>query len=331
MSLPILIIGSNSFSGSNLIKHLLLANNNVIAISRQKEIQNPYNPYSTLVTNSNFEFHQVDLNTNADKIIKICKKNNVSTIVNFSAQSMVGESWIYPEQWYKTNVVALSELISLFKMNNIKLNKFIHFSTPEVYGNTTGAIKENFSFMPTTPYAISRAAGDYHLKAMFETNGFPVIFTRAANVYGEHQSNYRIIPKTFIFGMTGKKLSLHGGGNSERSFIHIDDVSRSLLNITNNGIIGSSYHISTNKIIKISELVSMCCLIMGIEFDDISRVSEDRAGKDAVYRLDSSRLRDSLGWTDEIGLDEGLKRTCNWVRQNLDHILKFPTEYQHRK
>jgi dTDP-glucose 4,6-dehydratase len=99
----------------------------------------------------------------------------------------------------------------------------------------------------------------------------------------------------------------------------------------NNGIIGSSYHISTNKIIKISELVSMCCLIMGIEFDDISKVSEDRAGKDAVYRLDSSRLRDSLGWTDEIGLDEGLKRTYNWVKQNLDQILKFPTEYQHRK
>lgn len=331
MPLPILIIGSNSFSGSNLVKHLLLENYKVIAVSRQKEIQNPYNPYSNLVTSTNFRFYQVDLNTNADKIIKICKENNVSTIVNFSAQSMVGESWIYPEQWYKTNVVALSELISLFRINDIKLNKFIHFTTPEVYGNSTGTIKENFNFMPTTPYAISRAAGDYHLKSMYETTGFPVIFTRAANVYGEHQSNYRIIPKTFIFGMTGRKLSLHGGGNSERSFIHIDDVSRSLLKILDNGNIGSSYHISTNKIIKISELVSMCCSIMGIEYDDICRVTEDRPGKDAVYRLDSSRLRDSLGWTDEIGLDEGLKRTCNWVKKNLDHILKFPTEYQHRK
>ena len=116
---------------------------------------------------------------------------------------MVGESWINPDQWYQTNVVSLSKLISSLRINNIKLDKFIQFTTPEVYGNTTGLIRENFNFMPTTPYAISRSAGDLHLKAMFDNFDFPVIFTRAANVYGEHQSNYRILPKTFILGLTG--------------------------------------------------------------------------------------------------------------------------------
>lgn len=327
----ILVIGSNSFSGSSLIKSLLAIGYSVIAIGRQTEVKAPYNPYSNLITESNFKFYQIDLNSNENHIVDLCKNHGVNTIVNFSAQSMVGESWIYPDHWYQTNVVSLSKLISSFRLNNVELDKFIQFTTPEVYGNTAGSITENFNFMPTTPYAISRAAGDFHLKAMFDAFKFPVIFTRAANIYGEHQSNYRILPKTFILGLTGGKLPLHGGGSSERSFIHIDDVSSALIKIMNSGEIGSTYHISTNKIVTIKDIVKMCCSIMNLEFDDFCQIAEDRAGKDAAYKLDSTRIRSQLGWKDGIDLEEGLYRTYDWVQENLKEIMKSSLDYQHRK
>ena len=327
----ILVIGSNSFSGSSLIKSLLTAGLSVVAVSRREEVKALYNQYSNLTTESNFNFYQIDLNSNENEISNLCKKHNVNTVINFSAQSMVGESWINPDQWYQTNVVSLSKLISSLRINSIKLDKFIQFTTPEVYGNTTGLIKENFNFMPTTPYAISRAAGDLHLKAMFDNFDFPVIFTRAANVYGEHQSNYRILPKTFILGLTGKKLPLHGGGSSERSFIHIDDVSSALMKIIAGGEVGNTYHISTDRIVTIKKLVEMCCSIMNLDFEDFCQITEDRAGKDAAYKLDSTHIRSKLLWSDEISLEDGLSRTYDWVAANLNEILMYPLDYQHRR
>jgi dTDP-glucose 4,6-dehydratase len=324
----VLVLGSNSFSGSNLVNRLLQSNNKVIGVSRQPEIGAPYKPY---LNSDNFCFYQMDLNLDADRIVRVCAENNIDTIFNFSAQSMVGESWKYPEQWYETNIVALSVLIRNMIEKNLNLKKFIHFTTPEVYGATAEKIKENFDFAPTTPYAISRAAGDYHLLAMFKNFNFPVIFTRAANVYGEHQSNYRILPRVFINGLTSQKLNLHGGGQSKRSFIHIDDVSTALIAIMNSGEIGLTYHISTNQIVSIREIVEMCCEIMKIRIESLCIDSEERIGKDSSYRLDSDLLRESLGWRDKITLDHGLNKVYDWVNSNLGEILKHPLEYHHRK
>jgi dTDP-glucose 4,6-dehydratase len=328
MKRNILIIGSNSFSGSNLTSKLLIEGHRVLGISRQNEVQAPYKPYSL---NKNFEFYKLDLNNNMDDIVKLCLAREIDTIFNFSAQSMVGESWIYPDHWYETNIVALSKLINGLVKQKSRLLKFVQFTTPEVYGSTVGSIKENFNFSPTTPYAISRAAGDFHLRAMFESFAFPVIFTRAANVYGEYQSNYRVIPRTFIYGLTNRKLNLHGGGNSERSFIHIDDVSSALLSIMENGELGSTYHISSNTILTIREIVEKCCNIMDIEFDSLCNISDDRVGKDAAYKLDSTLIRNNLNWKDRVSLDEGLSRTYNWVHTNIYELLKQPLDYQHRK
>ncbi len=327
----VLVIGSNSFSGSSLIKSLLSADYYVIAIGRQEEVKAPYNPYAELIKETNFKFYQIDINKNENEIANLCKDNSINVVINFSAQSMVAESWIHPNHWYETNIVALSKLISSLRSNKIELDRFIQFTTPEVYGNTTGPIMENFNFMPTTPYAISRAAGDFHLKAMFDTFKFPVIFTRAANVYGEHQSNYRILPKTFLLGLTGGSLPLHGGGSSERSFIHIDDVSNALVKIIEQGELGNTYHISTNRFVTIKKIVQMCCSIMDLNFDDFCRITPDRDGKDAAYKLDSGRIRNELGWNDEIGLEDGLTRTYDWVKNNLNEILKSPLDYQHRR
>ena len=163
---------------------------------------------------------------------------------------MVAESWLNPSHWYRTNLLSQVEFHNeLRKLSFIK--KYIHISTPEVYGNNDNWIKENNNFKPTTPYSVSRAACDMHLLSFHNAYNFPVVFTRAANVYGPGQQLYRIIPRTILSALSKKKLNLDGGGYSQRSFIYITDVVKATLEITLKGT-GFELHISTKDAISMS-------------------------------------------------------------------------------
>ena len=180
----ILIIGSNSFGGSDFADFLLSKKFKVFGISRKYEIDKEHLRYKNNKYIKNFKFYKINLNIRKDikKLIQIIKKEKISYIINFAAQGMVAESWINPEDWYLTNVVSNSILIK--ELSKLKIKKYINFSTPEVYGNTPSLKRESNIFTPTTPYAISRSAQDLNLIAYFKTYNFPVVFTRAANIYG---------------------------------------------------------------------------------------------------------------------------------------------------
>ena len=174
-------------------------------------------------------------------------------------------------------------------------------TTPEVYGSTDGGwIKEHNHFIPSTPYAVSRAACDLHLQSFYEAYGFPVVFTRAANVYGPGQQLYRIVPRSLLSARTGEPMQLHGGGHSIRAFIHIKDVVRATLQLAIEGDPGSTWHLSTKESISIKDLVKKICKLVGANFNDLVKTSEERLGKDQSYLLDSSAIRQEHGWTDQI-------------------------------
>ena len=325
-----LVIGSNSFSGSHFVKHLLENEFQVLGVSRSIEPNEVFLPYKWDNNFSeSFYFQQVDLNKNIKNIIKLIKNYKINFIVNFASQGMVSESWNTPEDWYETNVISQVKLHDeLRKIEHIE--KYIHVSTPEVYGNTKKWIKENFNFSPSTPYAVSRAACDLHLKSFFDTYKFPVIFTRAANVYGPGQQLYRIIPRTILATKTGPKLELHGGGSSKRSFIHINDVVKATLKIALYGKVGETYHISTNSPISIRNLVDRICNFSNIGFNEVVKISDERLAKDDAYLLDSSKLRTELDWKDEENLEDGILETMSWVTRNLKVISKLPIIYEHK-
>ena len=326
-----LVIGSNSFSGAYFIKYLLEKGHNVIGISRSEEPNKVFLPYKwsgNLV--NNFEFVQLDLNSNLGEIIELVTAQQPDYIVNFAAQGMVAESWLTPEHWYQTNVVSQVKLHDeLRKFDCIK--KYVHISTPEAYGSTDGEwLKENYNFSPSTPYAVSRAACDLHLLSFYKAYGFPVVFTRAANVFGPGQQLYRIIPRTMLLARLGGKLNLHGGGYSVRSFIHMEDVSSATYKIAMQGNAGETYHISSVQTISIRALVQRICDMTNVEFKDLVQDTEDRLGKDQSYLLDSSKLRKDFGWEDKINLDEGLKETLSWVDKNLASLSSLSSEYIHK-
>lgn len=325
---PIVVLGSNSFSGASFCQHMLKNGHEVIAISRSEEPVNALLPYKWS-DNNKLQFHQLDINHHLDEINTLLDKNKVSHVYNYAAQSMVGQSWQHPEHWFMTNAVSTIKFHNLLRQKDY-LEKYIHISTPEVYGTCEGVITEHKNYFPSTPYAVSRAAADMSLHTFSDVYDFPVVFTRAANVYGEGQQLYRIIPRTIMYILQNKTLQLHGGGLSTRSFIHIDDVSMATEKIGEQGINGEIYHISTTEMITVIGLVSKICELLNFPFEKLCQVSEDRLGKDSAYLLDATKLKNILSWHDKIKLENGLERTISWVKNNLSDLSKQPSDYIHK-
>lgn len=324
-----LVIGSNSFSGASFVDFLLRKGADVIGVSRSPEAHRAFLPYRWSGHDRNFRFVRCDLNHDLDALTSLIHGERPAYVVNFAAQSMVGESWKHPDHWFMTNVVSTVRLHERLRHCDF-IRKYVHVTTPEVYGSTEGFIREDAPFRPSTPYAVSRAAGDMSLRTFFEAYEFPVVFTRAANVYGPGQQLYRIIPRTILFIMLGRKLQLHGGGISRRSFIHMNDVSDATWRVAREASPGEAYHISTNEVVTIREVVERICKKLGASFEANVELVGERLGKDAAYMLDSAKIRQQLGWTDRISLDRGLDETIAWIERFFDDLKSLPFDYIHK-
>lgn len=328
MSNRLVVIGSNSFSGASLIKEALDQGNEILGISRSPENEPCLLPYKW-TEQEYFQFRQLDLNEHTAEIINEIKNFDATHVINFAAQAMVAESWQNPDHWYQTNVVANVRLHDQLRHIN-SLRKYVHVSTPEVYGSCSGLVDESHLFSPSTPYATSRVACDMHLLNFFKNYNFPVVFTRAANVYGPGQQLYRIIPRTILCIKLGKKLQLHGGGKSLRSFIHIRDVAEATLDIAAKASPPNAFHLSTDQHVSIRNLVELIFIKMGADFEKLVEASPDRPGKDDAYLLDSSKAKKEFDWEPKVSLEEGIEETIDWVQNNFDDLIKGPMEYIHK-
>lgn len=327
----VVVLGSNSFSGAHFVAGALRAGYKVIGASRSLEPHGVFLPYRTEpgIALDRFQFLQCDLNHHLDRLMSVIHDTRAAFVVNFAAQSMVGESWHHPEHWFQTNVTAQVMLHDRLRQCSW-LGRYVHISTPEVYGSTSGTVSESANYAPSTPYAVSRAAADMSLDSFHKAYGFPVVYTRAANVYGPGQQLYRIIPRAALRFLGGGKVQLHGGGHSVRSFIHIRDVVEGTLRVMTDGTPGNAYHLSTLHSISIRDLVAQIASLTGADFSTRVESTGDRLGKDAAYLLDSTRIRTQLGWSDTISLEQGLTETIGWVRDNIAILAQQQQDYVHK-
>lgn len=332
--MKVAVIGSNSFSGSDFVD-LLLENesNEILGISRSPEKPPLFLPYkrSNSSNSNSFTFHQLDLNIDIEKIINCLDDFQPEYIVNFAAQSEVGPSWDYPEHWFQTNTVSLAHLIkSLSKRKYFK--RYVHISSPEVYGTCEGSVDESAPLNPTTPYAASKAAADLLLFTYVKNFNFPLIMIRSTNVYGAHQQLWKIIPRTVIYLKSGMKIPLHGGGRAVKSFIHIRDISRGELDAMMKGEPGSIYHLSPDDGgLSVRRIVELICTKMGYDFPQSTEDVEERLGQDKAYVIDSTKARKQLGWKPLISIEDGIKNVIDWIEEDWELIKSHPLEYRHQE
>ena len=327
----VFVIGSNSFSGSDFVDLLLeTAKYNVVGISRSPEKSGLFLSYKKRLDLSKFKFHQIDLNKNIEDLFSLLLSKKPSYIVNFAAQGEVGPSWENPDQWFQTNAVSIAKL-SNFLNDQDWLEKYIHISTPEVYGTCVGMVTESAPINPSSPYAASKAAGDLMLFTLVKAFSFPAAFVRATNVYGPHQQLFRIIPRSIIYLNLGRKIELHGGGQSVKSYIYIRDVSKGELNVMEKGKTGEIYHLSPNgNGISIRDLVKEICSLQNKDFEENTISVSERLGQDKAYTIDSSKARNKFNWSPEICLSEGITEVIKRIEDNWSEIHRSPLEYIHQ-
>ncbi|MBB14293.1 dTDP-glucose 4,6-dehydratase [Candidatus Poribacteria bacterium] len=326
----VFVIGSNSFSGSDFIDLLLETDRyNVVGLSRSPEKTGLFLPYKKRLDSSNFEFHQIDLNHDMLKLFSLLVDREPAYIVNFAAQSEVAPSWENPDQWFQTNTVSIAKLSNFLK-DQKWLEKYVHISSPEVYGTCDGNITEVAPINPTTPYAASKAAGDLMLLTLVKSFSFPLVIIRSTNVYGSCQQLFKIIPRSIIYLKSGRKIELHGAGEAIKSYIHIRDVSLGQLVAMERGKIGEIYHFSPDQGIRVRDLVKKICQVIGKDFRSNTIDVGERLGQDKAYVIDSTKARNQFLWLPEITLTDGLQQVRNWVEEEWDLICSEPLEYVHR-
>ncbi len=325
----VVVIGSNSFSGSHFIDLLLeRTESEVIGISRSPEKNPAFLPYKKRDT-SRFSFYQMDLNKNISEMIELFDKEKPDVIVNFAAQSEVGPSWENPEQWFQTNCIGIANLTYKLKDREY-LDRYIHISSPEVYGTCEGRVLESAPYNPSTPYAASKAAGDLFLFVLVKNFNFPLIMMRSTNVYGPHQQLFKIIPRSIIYMKTGKKIQLDGGGAAIKSFIHIRDVCEGIYRAIEKGRVGEIYHLSPKSGYSIRNIVEFIAEKMGLAFDKVTESVGERLGQDTKYVIDSTKARNELNWKPHISIDEGLNEVIEWINHDWETIIQQPLEYIHK-
>lgn len=326
----IVVLGANAFSGQDFID-LLLENPQyeVIGVSRRAELPDFRLKYRIRRDQSRFRFVQADMNHDMDSLLRMLDEERPQWIVNFAAQSEVAPSWAHPEHWFNTNTVALSKLVNHLRSRSY-LQRYLHVSSPEVYGTCIGTIREDARMNPSTPYAASKAAADMLLETYRKQFNFPLLTVRATNVYGARQQLFKIIPRSVIYIKLNKLIELHGGGRAVKSYIHIRDVSQGELAILERGRIGQLYHLSPDQGVAVREVVSMICDRLGKPLEQATRIVDERPGQDAAYVIDSTLARTELGWSPCVTLGQGLSEVVDWVNENWAQIQRKTLEYEHR-
>lgn len=325
-----MVLGANSFSGQDFVDLLLDEPDcQVIGVSRSPERSALFLRYKAGRDLSHYRYHQLDMNRDMPALLRLLDDERPEYVVNFAAQSEVAPSWEHPEHWFETNTVALARLVNHLRRQDYP-RRYLHVSSPEVYGNCVGVVREDAPLNPSTPYAASKAAADLLLSTYARQFGFPLITVRATNVYGARQQLFKIIPRSVVYVKLGRTVQLHGGGRAVKSYIHVRDVSRAELAILERGEVGETYHLSPDQGVAVRDVVRCICDRLEVPFEQATEIVDERPGQDAAYVIDSSRARSELGWAPLIGLDDGLTEVVDWAAEHWDEILRQPLEYQHK-
>ena len=311
--MKLLVTGGLGFIGSNFILNLI-HNHPQFQITNIDAEFFGSNPKSLLSLNDspNYEFVKGNITNKPlmEKLIQTC-----DIVINFAAESFVDRSIADANPFLVSNIRGTFTILDIIKNQKKKL---IHISTDEVFGSleTTNA-DEDFKLNPSNPYSATKASAELLINSYNMTYDTDCIITRCTNNYGPMQFPEKLIPKTIILASQGKKIPIYGNGKNIRDWIFVTDHCNAILEILNRGKSRQSYNISAGNNISNLDIVEKILQKMDLSTDLIEFV-DDRPGHDLRYGLDSSKLRNELGWSESRTFDDGLDQTIDWYLNNTD-------------
>lgn len=294
----ILVTGGCGFIGSNFINYIL--NNDSSIKVFNIDCLNYCANEQNVTPHSNYKLIKGNI-TSKDLVLHILNEYAIDAIIHFAAQSHVDNSFDNSLQYTTDNIYGTHVLLQASKEYG-KIQKFLHFSTDEVYGEVDlehPGCHEKSLLNPTNPYAATKAAAEFLVRSYYHSFKLPVVIVRCNNVYGPNQYPEKLIPKFIKLLKQGKKLTIHGKGDTRRNFIWAEDVARATEVIFHKGELNEVYNIGTSQEYSVMDIANMLIKKMTNDgnINDHIEFVEDRPFNDFRYSVNSELLK-TLGWSE---------------------------------
>jgi dTDP-glucose 4,6-dehydratase len=342
MKTNIMITGGAGFIGSHVVK--LFVNNypnyHIVNIDSLTYAGNLAN-LREIEDSENYTFVKADI-TDFELMKELVKKYEITKVIHLAAESHVDRSILDPFSFAKTNVMGTLNLLQAVKEywnNNYNDKLFYHVSTDEVYGSleSEGFFTEETAYDPHSPYSASKASSDHFVRAYGDTYGLPIVLSNCSNNYGPNQFPEKLIPLFINNIKHNKPLPVYGNGMNVRDWLFVNDHARAIDVILHKGKIGETYNIGGfnewTNIDLIKVMVETADRILGREKGEslgLITYVEDRAGHDARYAIDATKIKRELGWEPSLQFEEGIELTIKWYLEN-DEWLNSITSGEYEK
>ena len=337
----ILVTGGAGFIGSHLVRLLVnkYPNYHIINMDVLTYAGNLEN-LKDIEYKENYTFVKCDI-CDVEKVNQVFKKHQIDSVIHLAAESHVDRSINDPFSFAQTNVMGTLNLLQAAKESwngNFTNHLFYHVSTDEVYGSLgeEGFFTEETAYDPHSPYSASKASSDHFVRAFSDTYGLPVVISNCSNNYGSYQFPEKLIPLFINNIVNNKPLPVYGKGENVRDWLFVNDHARAIDVIFHKGKLGDTYNIGGFNEWKNIDLIKVMIKTVDRMLAREEGSSEklityvtDRAGHDLRYAIDSSKLKNELGWEPSLQFEEGIEKTVKWYLDNKEWMDRVTSgDYQ---
>ncbi|KGL47045.1 dTDP-glucose 4,6-dehydratase [Porphyromonas gulae] len=329
----ILITGGAGFIGSHVVRLMVNAypDYEIINLDTLTYAGNLAN-LKDVESEPNYRFVKADV-CDANTLKKIFAYYAIDGVIHLAAESHVDRSIKDPLAFARTNVMGTLTLLQAAKEawhGEYESKRFYHISTDEVYGALAfdGTLfTEETKYDPHSPYSASKASGDHFVRAYHDTFGLPIVISNCSNNYGPYQFPEKLIPLFINNIRHNKPLPVYGKGENVRDWLYVEDHARAIDLIFHRGKNGDTYNIGGfnewKNIDLIKVMIRVVDRLLGREEGSSEKLITyvtDRAGHDLRYAIDSTKLKNELGWEPSLQFEEGIEKTVRWYLHNQDWL-----------
>lgn len=317
----LLVTGAAGFIGSNFVNYIhkrypetkITNIDRVDYCSREDNVHDQDPEWYTFV--------KVNIN-DSQTVMNVLYEREIDCVVHFAAQSHVDNSFGNSLSFTRDNVLGTHTLIEccrVYHASTQKLQRFIHISTDEVYGEVDDdheGCHERSLLNPTNPYAATKAAAEFIVRSYHHSFKMPTVIIRSNNVYGPNQYPEKVVPRFCQQLLNKEKLTIHGNGSSKRNFVHSEDVCRAIEVIMMHAEVNEIYNIGGQDEFTVLEVARKLFDKLNIEgrLEDHLQFVEDRLYNDKRYCVDCKKLT-QLGWEPKVRFDDGLDSVIEYVKK----------------